>query len=150
MLELASRRGFRECAQHHVSAPGNHGNVEGAGVLNSLGSNAGLSEGSEPHSGNRTGPRFFGVQGNQASQGKRRPTQGASRHHGRHLVLRRTHNSLVEYRLSAVTFLGHEAISQAVPSHFQSNGLRSSAGAGSSNWAITSRSPATAGPAFIQ
>jgi len=30
MLELASQRSFRECAQHHLSAPGIPGNVEGA------------------------------------------------------------------------------------------------------------------------
>ena len=47
MLELASQRGFRECAQHHVSAPGFPGNVEGAGFFDSLGRDAGLSERSE-------------------------------------------------------------------------------------------------------
>ena len=48
MLELASQRGFRECARHHASTPGMPGNVEGAGFFDSFGRNAGLFERSEP------------------------------------------------------------------------------------------------------
>lgn len=44
MLELARQRGFRECVQHPVSTPGIPGNVGGAGLLDSLGRNAGVSD----------------------------------------------------------------------------------------------------------
>jgi hypothetical protein len=47
MLELTSQRGFRECAQHHVSKPGIPGNVEDASFFDSLGRNAGLPGRSE-------------------------------------------------------------------------------------------------------
>jgi hypothetical protein len=36
-LALASRRGFRQGAQDHVSTPGIPGNLEGAGVFDSAG-----------------------------------------------------------------------------------------------------------------
>ena len=47
MLELANQRGFRECAQHHVSRPGIPGKVQGAGFFDSFGRNAGSSGRSE-------------------------------------------------------------------------------------------------------
>jgi len=59
-------------------------------------------------SGSRIGPRFFGVQGNGACEGGVGPGPGHSRCHGRPVVLRGTHNSLMENRLSPVILLGQE------------------------------------------
>jgi hypothetical protein len=86
MLDPASRRGFRECAQHHVSTPGIPGNVEGAGFIDSLGRNAGLDERSElpPEAepsaslGSRELGRARGLVG---------PRNDIPRHHGRLSVL---------------------------------------------------------------
>ena len=51
---------------------------------------------------------FFGVQGNRARQGGGCPGRGHSRRYGRPVVLRGTHNSLIERCLSPITLLGQE------------------------------------------
>ena len=89
MLELPSQRGFRECAQHHVSRPGIPSNVEGTGWFDSLGRNVASGE----------VRRARGLAG---------PPSDTSRHHGRLPVLWGTHNSLMQDRLSAITLLGQE------------------------------------------
>ena len=108
MVELASQRGFRECAHHHVSAPGNPGNVESAGFFDSLGRNAGLPERSEPAPG--TESVLGSLESREIGHAKGAPARAPahSRPHGRPVVLRRTHNSLMENRLSAITLLGQE------------------------------------------
>jgi len=75
MLELASQRGFHECAQHYVSTPpGIPGNGEGAGFSIPLGRNAALSERSELAPERESVPTS-GAQGNRAPQGFGRPAQ---------------------------------------------------------------------------
>ena len=88
MLELASQRGFRRCAQHHVSAPGIPGNVEGAGFFAPLGRNAGLSEGSELALETESVPTSLESREIGHSSGSVGPRNDASGHHGGPSVLR--------------------------------------------------------------
>src|ERR1035437_376766 len=110
ILELTSRSGFRERAQPHVSTPCVPGNVEGADFSDSLGRNAGWSEGSElaPETESvapSLEPREIGHA--RGLDGRRNDT---SRHHGRPSALRKTHNSLMQNLLSAITLLEYEPV----------------------------------------
>ena len=73
MLELASRRGFREFAQPHVSAPGKPRDAEGAGILDFSGKECRTVEQVESPAQRRIGSQFLGVQGNRAWQKRRLP-----------------------------------------------------------------------------
>jgi hypothetical protein len=108
MLELASQRDFRECAQHHVSTPGVPGNTEGASFFDSLGRNAGLSGRSELAPETESVPTSLESREIGWARGFLGRPAGASRHHGRPLVPWGIHNSLMQSRLSAITLLGQE------------------------------------------
>jgi hypothetical protein len=95
MLELASQRNFRECAQHHVSNPGIPGNVEGAGFFDFLGRNAHLSEPSELAPETESVPASLESREIGRARGLVGPRKDAPRRHGTRSVLWGTHNSLM-------------------------------------------------------
>ena len=108
MLELVSQRGFRERDQQPVSGPANPGNLDGAGFFDPMGRRGGLSERSEPAPGTELVPRISGAQDTGMPRGCRLAHRRIPAIAADAVVLRRTHNSLMEKRLSPTTLLGQE------------------------------------------
>lgn len=83
MLQLAGRRGFRECAQNHISTRAIPGNVEGVGFLDSPVKNPRLSgrSGLAPETESvHPSPKCGEIGGAKSPVG---PRNGAGRRHGR-------------------------------------------------------------------
>ncbi|MGD0578099.1 MAG: substrate-binding domain-containing protein, partial [Bryobacteraceae bacterium] len=83
MLDVVSQRGFRECAQHHVSTSSIPGNVEGAGFFDSLGRIDGSSERSELALETESVQASLKSREIGRARGLVGPRNDASRHHGR-------------------------------------------------------------------
>jgi len=82
-------------------------------MVDSLGRNAGFSERSEPAPGAESVPGSSESREIGHAKGGVGPGTGQSRRHGRPAVLRGSHNSLMEKRLSPITLLGQEPISES-------------------------------------
>jgi hypothetical protein len=82
MTELATQRSFGEIVRAPVSVDSSRGKAAGLVVFDPSGSNAGWRSRWESTPGNQSHLSFLGVQGNQASQARRRLTLGAFRPSG--------------------------------------------------------------------